>query len=91
MEKIKSAAIRDQRGDIFSLPPPAHHKQIIASMKEQGKTTKLMVKGFLTSDDRFVGRLQGARIALKSGQATKLRFAPDLHSGDMWEFPEKQR
>lgn len=84
METIKSSAIRDQRGDIHSLPPPAHHKQIIAHMKKKGAPTKQMVKGFITSEDRFVGREQGARIALRSGQAIDLRFAPDLHSGDMW-------
>jgi len=84
METIKSAAIRDQRGDVYTLPPPAHHKHIVQMMREQGKGTKLMAKGFWTSENRFVGREQAARIATKSGQAKSLRFPPDLHSGDMW-------
>ena len=84
METIKSAAIRDQRGDVYTLPPPAHHKQIVRMMKDKGVGTKLMVKGFWTSEDRFVGREQGGRIALRSGQAKTLREDPHLHSGDMW-------
>lgn len=84
MEKIKAAAIRDPRGNIYSLPPPAHHKQIVAMMIEKGKSTRLGVKGFLTTDGRFVGRYQGARIALNAGQATKVKRDNELHSGDLW-------
>lgn len=84
MEQIVSSAVRDKHGDIFRLPPPAHHKHILAWMRQQGHYHKDAVKGFWTSEDRFVGRQQGARIAMRSGQAIALRFAPDLHSGDMW-------
>lgn len=84
METIVSAAVRDQRGIIHALPPPAHHKHIVASMREEGINTKYIVKGFLTSEARFVGREQGGRIALRSGQAKSLGLDPELHSGDMW-------
>lgn len=84
MEHIISAAVRDKRGNIHRLPPPAHHKHILAFMRQGGYSHKDVAKGFWTSEERFVGRVQGARIALRSGQAIRLRFAPDLHSGDMW-------
>lgn len=84
METIKSSAIRDWRGKVHTLPPPAHHKQILAAMKQDGFNTKEIVKGFWTSEDRFVGREQGGRIATRSGQAKTMRCDPELHSGDMW-------
>ncbi|MES2730007.1 MAG: hypothetical protein V4621_07955 [Pseudomonadota bacterium] len=84
METIKSAAVRDQRGKVHTLPPPAHHKHILKMLKDDGWPVKDITKGFLTSEGRFVGREQGGRIALRAQQATRLREFPDLHSGDMW-------
>lgn len=84
METIKSAAIRDQYGAVHTLPPPAHHKQVIGAMRVSGNPVKGAIKGFLTSEGRFVGREQAGRIAVMSAQATTMRFAPELHSGDMW-------
>ena len=84
MEKIVSAAIRDKKGNVHVLPAPAHHKQLMAWLNKEGHSDKDVVKGFWTSDERFVGRLQGARIARRAGQATTLRFDPELHCGDMW-------
>jgi len=84
MEQIASAAVRDKRGRVHRLPPPAHHKHILAWMRQEGHGHRDAVKGFWTTEERFVGREQAARIALRNGQAQRLRFAPDLHSGDMW-------
>lgn len=84
MEQISSAAIRDSCGRIHRLPPPAHHKQILAWMRQEGHSKKDAVKGFWTTEERFVCREQAGRIALRSGQAKSMRFHPELHSGDMW-------
>lgn len=84
MERIESAAVRDWRGNIHCLPPPAHHKHILAWMRQEGFNAKQVVKGFWTSEQRFVGREQGGRIALRTGQAITLREGRNLHSGDMW-------
>jgi hypothetical protein len=84
LEKIVSAAVRDKKGNVHVLPAPAHHKQITSWLKKDGIAEKDLVKGFWTSEERFVGREQAGRIARRAGQATTLRFDPELHCGDMW-------
>lgn len=41
-------------------------------------------QGFLTSKGRFVGRFEGADIALAARQIKTLRFPPQLYSEDLW-------
>lgn len=43
------------------------------------------VQGFLTSENRFVDRVEGAKIALASGQITELNYSKTkLYSEDLW-------
>jgi hypothetical protein len=43
------------------------------------------IQGFLTSQNRFVNREDGAKIALKSGQIDKLNYSTkDLYSEDLY-------
>jgi hypothetical protein len=42
-------------------------------------------QGFLTNQNRFVDRIEGAKIALKCGQITKLEYSKDtLYSEDLY-------
>jgi len=41
-------------------------------------------EGFLTSKNRFVDRIEGAKIALKSGQINELKYGKQLYSEDLW-------
>lgn len=84
MEHVASAAIRDSRGRIHRLPPPAHHKHILSWMRQEGFSHKDAIKGFWTTEERFVCREQAGRIAMRVGQVLAMRLDPKLHSGDMW-------
>ncbi len=45
------------------------------------------IQGFLTSKNRFVDRVEGAKIALESGQIKKLKYHSDrLFSEDLYEY-----
>lgn len=42
------------------------------------------VQGFLTNKNRFVDRVEGARIALETGQCKQLQFGKILYSEDLY-------
>lgn len=42
------------------------------------------IQGFLTNKNKFVDRGEGAKIALKSGQITKLKYGTILYSEDLY-------
>ncbi len=64
MERILSAAIL-YRGIIMTLPPPARHGTIIATMTQAFGDVDIppRAQGFLTSEGRYVGRREAAHIA----------------------------
>jgi hypothetical protein len=41
-------------------------------------------QGFLTSTNRFVNRIEGASIAISSGQIQELKYPPMLYSEDIY-------
>lgn len=64
-----------------------HHNVIRTIIDTTGakKVLSSSPQGFLTSDGRFVDREEGARIAIASGQITKLKFhSTVLFSEDLW-------
>ena len=71
MLTVTAAAIKRHTG-IYSFPPPARHEH-------DGE-----VQGFLLSDGSFVDRIEGAKIAIESGQILKLNWPPNLYSEDLW-------
>lgn len=93
-EKIHQAAIlRD--GDIWTLPKPARHHNILWAMHDvdnnstPDKRPKIIAargeQGFVTSAGRFVGREEAYAIAIQSGQIKFPASAPPkLYSEDVW-------
>lgn len=71
-----------------SAPPPARHGSLLHPLHELGiKHHHPDDQGFLTSKGRFVGRVQGLKIALASGQPMidhPSRHATELFSEDLW-------
>lgn len=68
---------------IVSAPPPARHHNLFALAHPRKPTES----GFLTSSGRFVGREEGLRIALASGQPMidhPSRHSTRLFSEDLW-------
>lgn len=88
METIECAAIQFN-GEIFSAPRPGRHHTVFKIIFSEPENTFIKaqaneIQGFLTSLGRFVDRIEGAEIALKSGQITKLSWPPNLYSEDLW-------
>jgi hypothetical protein len=85
-ERIIAAAI--QYGGTISLPPPARHHTIIATMDtEMGIDGPLATperQGFITSTGRFVNRIEAFDIAYRAKQFTKETRGPRLFSEDLW-------
>lgn len=42
------------------------------------------IQGFLTNKNRFVDRIEGAKIAIESGQIEELRYGKKLYSEDLY-------
>lgn len=90
VERIVAAALI-KNGVVYSLPRPARHDSVIRhahqalglsedpmeSLRDDGQ-------GFVTSEGRYVDRVEGARIAISSGQVRKLKWPPLLYSEDLW-------
>lgn len=85
-ERIVAAAVN--HGAVLSLPPPARHHTIIATMDLEMNVDGLNAipqsQGFLTSTGRFVNRVEGYYIALAAGQLSKEKATPQLFSEDLW-------
>ena len=81
--RIKAAAIRNGDGAVFSLPAPNRHHHIIGAWLD--KVTSADEQGFLTNEDKFVGRVEAKRIAKSAGQLLPdASTLPRLYSEDVW-------
>lgn len=88
IETIVAASVR-AFNVILSVPAPGRHHHVlnnfsIAAEKNMATHSGPEDQGFLTSTGRFVDRIEGAEIALKSGQIKELSWPPYLYSEDLW-------
>lgn len=93
METIVGVAIKMHGGSVVSLPRPARHHDVVAELArrgyEQGPAPDgahdLDGQGFVTSEGRFVTRMEAAAIAIATGQVPALKWPPrELYCTDMW-------
>jgi len=85
-ESIVAAAIQWE-GVTFSLPKPARHGQVLHSLEDilSDYALTCCCQGFLTSEGRFVNRVQAQHIAWIAGQEPKTTVSErDLYSEDLW-------
>lgn len=91
MITIVTSAIKNADGKMYFHPGPGpkRHCDVIQMM---GLTlpwpvTKGATQGFMTSDGRFVGRIEAAELAIAAGQLTReqLQVPPELYSEDLWK------
>lgn len=85
-ETIVAAAIQYE-GVTISLPKPARHAQVMHSCEAFMKDMQIgaSCQGFLTSEGRFVNRVQARHIAFIAGQEPKSTGGDrDLYSEDLW-------
>jgi hypothetical protein len=83
-ENITAAAVRVGKITI-SAPPPARHGDLIKAFSEVNRKVVIQPseQGFLTSEGRFVGRVEAMQIAVREGQARK-GTSDELFSEDLW-------
>ncbi|WP_143062022.1 hypothetical protein [Faunimonas pinastri] len=87
-ETITRAAIV-HAGKRWHLPRPCRHHHIIARIAERAPETLPVggnsPQGFLTSNNRFVDRVEGLKIAQAAGQIREKHGSQDLlFSEEMW-------
>lgn len=85
--KIVRAAIRDDRGAVWSVPIPGRHHNIIANMRDAGYEGPLHGdhQGFLLNDGRFARRKPALYVAEKAGQLIGGKtISSTLTSEDLW-------
>ena len=80
---IVAAAIRALTGEVYSLPRPARHHNVIELMWDKGVEGR-GTQGFLCSDGDFVERVKAGHLAVAAGQIKGLRWPPQLYSEDLW-------
>jgi hypothetical protein len=82
---IKCAAIKYE-GEVYSLPKPSRHHNILHMMIKELKLKKVTSgeQGFLTENGEFVDRIEAGKIALSCGQCDDLVTPPRLFSEDLW-------
>lgn len=87
-EKIVAAAVQIE-GLTVSLPRPAGHGEVLALMSEgtpgYDPAQAGAMQGFLTSEGRFVSRVEALKIAHRAGQKFLSQpRPPNLFSEDLW-------
>lgn len=89
-EHIIAAAIQIE-GVTISLPLPARHGQVLhaaEALHMPDYSLRAACQGFLTSEGRFVNRVQAKQIAHRAGQPQlrpeSERHGRDLFSEDLW-------
>lgn len=92
-EEIACAANRYESIGVLALPAPARHHHVMWTyLMIMGVQDHSAEQGFLTTAGRFVGRVEGLRIAMEAGQVETKHGNPDeLYSEDMWPTPPEAR
>jgi hypothetical protein len=81
--KIVASAIR-YNGIVYT---GRRHHNVIHEMVTKYLIRKPTIdneQGFVLEDGTYVDRIEGARIAIESGQIRKLQWPPKLYSEDLW-------
>lgn len=85
---IISAALRDCWGNLYTLPPPNRHQDIVDSLAhtaDADSDDNPLDRGFLLDDGRFVGRVLGFKIARRAKQLLNDRIVGHLlTTEDLW-------
>ena len=64
-----------------------HHNCMYQMVAITGKASHEVgkhIEGFLTNKNRFVDRIEGAKIAIESGQISELNYGKQLYSEDLY-------
>ncbi|WP_327210328.1 hypothetical protein [Rhizobium leguminosarum] len=88
MSELRIVAAAIFHGATISLPPPARHHTVLQTMSIVMGVDAIQVRpeneGLLTSDGRFVNRVEAYYIAWRAGQLKDAKQIPELYSEDLW-------
>lgn len=79
-ERIDRAAVWFD-GNVYSLPPPARHPDIVRHFGGFGGPSRM---GFVTGDNLFVDRQEAMKVAISAGQLLAPSDKPLLYTEDLW-------
>jgi hypothetical protein len=84
--RVQQAAIQTQTGEVFTVPRPGRHGDVLRVLSDKGVSQIGRLPGFVLSDGRFVDRKEAAQIAFRAGQyLTPPATQPGLlFSEDLW-------
>jgi hypothetical protein len=85
-ERVVAAAVQYE-GVTFSLPRPARHGQVLHCLLSilPEHAIPAVCQGFITSDGRFVNRVQAKHLAHMAGQTPNGTTCElELYSEDLW-------
>jgi hypothetical protein len=83
VEHIVGVAVRkDDR--VWQLHWPCRHCHVLHMLSQTLGDIGRNEEGFVTNTARFVGRIEGADVAIRAGQIAKLKWPPHLFSEDLW-------
>lgn len=83
-DPIAYVAVKASESELYSLPSPHRHDDILRQYYLKFGKRLVGVQGFLTENGLFINRIQAAKHALKIGQVSKLSHPPLLYSEDLW-------
>lgn len=87
-ERVTIVAAAILHGAVISLPAPARHHTILQSRDMEMSIDSTSVppanQGFLTSEGKFVNRVEAFYIAYRAGQIGDKDGNPRLFSEDLW-------
>lgn len=86
---VETAAIRDSKGTVHSLPRPARHNDVIRKMREEGIDEVIPQdgQGFLLSNGMFARRRAALGVAARARQTSRdkcVNPGVGLFSEDLW-------
>ena len=85
--RILAAAIKLVDGRVLSVPQPARHPSVILLAQKERLSLSGSTQGFITSEGRFVDRLEAFKIAGAAGQLLpgwEKLSGQWLYSEDVW-------
>lgn len=88
MKIVGVAILCENTGDMYQLPPPNRHHDVIRVMAKNAEAA-VGQQGFVTDLGYFVGRHEAMKIAVAAGQlkrreGAKFYQGPELFSEDLW-------
>jgi hypothetical protein len=88
LPKVVAAAIKDEHGEVWHLPPPARHHDVLTHMVRSGAKDPVPdAQGFLMSDGTFADRRRAKVCAEFNRQIEWVPNGPrlmQLFSEDLW-------